>query len=79
MARRDRHSRVHCHPARDVAQEAAALTPFSERTLERAFQATDPHSFPPPLKARKAGTAHNSPLVILIADLEAWLRSLPEA
>lgn len=60
-------------------REAADETPFSPRTLERAIQATDPNSFPPPLRARKAGTARNAKIIILAEDLRAWLRSLPDA
>lgn len=60
-------------------QEAADETPFHPRTLERAIRATDPYSFPPPLRAKKAGYARNSKIVILRPDLQAWLESFPDA
>lgn len=59
--------------------EAADLTPFSVSTLRRAIAATDPESFPPPLKAKRGGTEKKPTFVILAADLAAWLDSLPDA
>jgi hypothetical protein len=57
--------------------EAAEVASVSEKTLRRAINATDPKAFPPPLRAKRMGTA--GPQRILHADLEAWLEKWPAA
>lgn len=60
-------------------EEASEATGFSVKTLRRAIGATDPASFPPPLEAKRAGTAPNSPYRILAPALASWLDSLADA
>lgn len=57
-------------------KEAAAETPFEEKTLRKAVRATDPTVFPPPLRA-KAGPRGQ----YLITDraLREWIDSLGDA
>lgn len=57
-------------------KEAAELTPFSVDTLERATKATDPHAFPPPLRAKRDSRGRR---IVLARDLSSWLDSLPDA
>jgi len=57
-------------------KEAADLTPFSVDTLDRATKATDPQSFPPPLRAKRDSKGRR---IVLARDLSAWLDSLPDA
>lgn len=59
-----------------TVREAADLTPFSADTLERAIKATDPASFPPPLRAKRDSRGRR---IVLARDLSAWLDSLPDA
>lgn len=59
--------------------EAAALTPFSARTIDRATHATDPKSFPPPLRTKRAGIGPTAKRLILASELKRWLDSLPDA
>lgn len=58
---------------------AAEQVSESTKTLRRAIQSTDPSSYPPPLKAKRKGTAKNAAYAILHADLMAWAESLPDA
>ena len=57
-------------------KEAAAETPYGEKTLRKAVHATDPAAFPPPLRA-KAGPRG----AFLITDraLREWIDSLADA
>ena len=59
-----------------TAQEAAELTPWTVHVIRRAVNATDPNTFPPPLKAKRGPRGQH---VILRRDLDAWLDSLPDA
>lgn len=56
--------------------EAASETPYSVKTLRRAIHATDPATFPPPLRA-KAGARGS--YAIRDVDLREWIDSLPDA
>jgi hypothetical protein len=64
--------------AYDIA-EAAEQVSMSVATIRRAIAATDPHSFPPPLKAKRGGTEKKPTYRILHSVLEAWANSLPDA
>src|SRR5690606_1383311 len=59
----------------DKLHEAAEAARQSVATMRRAIHATDPNSFPPPLKAKKAGKGY----LITADDLRDWLDSLPDA
>lgn len=59
--------------------QAAATAGQSVDTIKRALRATDPRTFPPPLRAKRAGTAANSKHLILATDLQRWLDSFPDA
>ena len=59
--------------------DAAQVSGLSIDTLKRAIRATDPKAWPPPLRAKKGGHAQNAQIVILHADLMAWLASFPDA
>jgi hypothetical protein len=59
--------------------KAAEAVGQSVDTLKRAIHATDPASFPPPLRAKRAGTASNSGYLVLVSELERWVNSLPDA
>lgn len=56
--------------------EAAAETPFSIDTLRRALRATDPRTFPPPLRAKRDSKGRH---VVLAGELQRWLDSLEDA
>lgn len=58
---------------------AAEMVSQSVKTLRRAIQATDPASFPPPLKAKRQGKAKNAAYGITHAALTEWAESLPDA
>lgn len=60
-------------------REAADQTPYSVDTLRRAIAATDPKTFPPPLKAKRGGSERKPVYTIRHVDLVAWLDSLPDA
>ncbi|HEY9249240.1 MAG TPA: helix-turn-helix domain-containing protein [Rariglobus sp.] len=62
-------------PMAFTLNEAAATARQSPSTIRRAIHATDPAAFPPPLKAKRDGKGY----LILAADLNAWLESLPDA
>ena len=59
--------------------EAAEAVGQSARTIERAIRATDPASYPPPLNAKRLGSAPNARKAILLAELQRWAESLPDA
>lgn len=59
--------------------DAAKVAGQSVDTLKRAINATDPTAFPPPLRAKRQGNAKNAAVLVLAADLEAWLRAFPDA
>jgi hypothetical protein len=56
--------------------DAAARTPWSTSTLRRAIKTTDPHSFPPPLRAKRGPRGQH---VILASELTRWMREMPDA
>jgi hypothetical protein len=58
--------------------EAAAAASVSEATLRRAIHTWDPSSFPPPLRAKRAGHGPNARYLVMREDLVAWLDSLPD-
>lgn len=66
-------------------KDAAAACGQSVDTIKRAIAATDPKSFPPPLKAKRAGSPirdgqrTNAHIVILRSELLRWLESFPDA
>ena len=62
----------------DLAK-AAAMTGVSQNTIRRAVKATDPNSFPPPLRARKVGNGPSAKLIFTTGDLAAWVESFPDA
>ena len=62
----------------DLAK-AAAMTGVSQNTIRRAVKATDPNSFPPPLRARKVGNGPSAKLLFTTGDLAAWVESFPDA
>lgn len=62
-----------------TVREAAEACGFSMDTITRALKTTDAHAFPPPLRAKRAGTAANSKHLILVSDLQDWLERLPPA
>ena len=57
--------------------EAADLTSFAVDTIRRAIRTTDPHSFPPPLLAKRAGSGGK--FLILQSELTRWMHDLPDA
>ena len=59
--------------------DAAAMTGVSQNTIRRAVKATDPNSFPPPLRARKVGNGPSAKLIFTTGDLAAWVESFPDA
>lgn len=59
--------------------EAAAAVGQSVNTLRKAIHTTDPNAFPPPLRAKRAGTSHKASYLVLVSELERWVNSLPDA
>ena len=59
--------------------QAATAVGVSRQTIQRAIQATDPRSFPPPLRAKRAGTSSKARYLIPADALADWVNSLPEA
>ncbi|GAB3884405.1 hypothetical protein [Terrabacter terrigena] len=59
--------------------DAAAYTSQSPDTLKKASRITDPRAFPPPLRAKRQGTAPNAALMFLRADLDDWVERFPDA
>ncbi len=57
-------------------EEAAAETPFTAKDLRKAIHATDPKSFPPPLRAKRG---KRNAFVVLDEDLRDFLRALKDA
>ncbi|GGL27443.1 hypothetical protein H9L10_03705 [Phycicoccus endophyticus] len=57
-------------------QDVAAQTPWSVDTIRRAVRATDPDSFPPPLKAKRGPKGS---YVIREQDFREWIDGLPDA
>jgi hypothetical protein len=55
--------------------DAAQASGVSVDTLRKALHTTDPRSYPPPLRAKRAGKRY----LILADELERWLESLPDA
>jgi len=65
-------------------REAADATGFSESTVLRAIHTTGVDkdgkaTFPPPLKAKRAGDGTKAGYRIERAALEAWVASFPDA
>ncbi len=58
---------------------AAKAVGQSPDTIKRAIRATDPDTFPPPLRAKRAGRAANAAYLIPVTELERWVASLPDA
>ena len=56
--------------------DAAEVANTSEDTLRKAIRATDPASFPPPLRAKRGAKGR---YLILPADLQEWAESLEDA
>lgn len=56
--------------------EAASETPYGPKVLRQAVHATDPESFPPPLKAKKGSRGE---FLVTSRDLVAWVDSLKDA
>ena len=59
--------------------EAAEAVSVSVATIRRAIAATDPKSFPPPLKAKRLGKEARAPYRIPHSALAAWVESLQDA
>lgn len=59
--------------------EAAAEVSVSVDTLRRAIRSTDPAAYPPPLKAKNAGSDKKPSYRIPHAALVAWAESLADA
>jgi hypothetical protein len=55
-------------------EEAAEAVRMSVTTIRRAIHTTDPHSFPPPLKAKQASRRQ----LIPADELARWVASLPD-
>lgn len=60
-------------------KDAAEATGVSEDVLRRAIKATDPKAYPPPLKAKRAGSDKKVTYLILGSELERWVGSLGDA
>lgn len=60
-------------------RDAATAYSVSESTIRRAIKATDPESFPPPLRAKRKGKGEKAEVVIHAEWLDAWVESWPEA
>lgn len=56
--------------------EAAESVGCAVGTIRKAIRATDPNTFPPPLKAKLGSRGQH---LIRPADLDAWADSLPDA
>jgi hypothetical protein len=59
--------------------EAAEQVSVSVQTLRRAINATDPDAYPPPLKAKNAGSDRKPSYRIPHDALVAWAESLKDA
>lgn len=59
--------------------EAAEQVSVSPDTIRRAIKATKPDAYPPPLKAKNAGSDKKPSYRILHAELMAWADSLADA
>ncbi|MDM8086316.1 hypothetical protein QUV83_16195 [Cellulomonas cellasea] len=57
-------------------KDAAAETPYDEKTLRKAIRATDPTVFPPPLRAK---TGSRGEYLITDTALREWIDSLADA
>lgn len=58
-----------------TVDEAADATSLSVSTVRRALRSTDPSAFPPPLRAKRAGTKQ----LIEADELRRWVASFPDA
>lgn len=58
--------------------EAAEQVSVSQKTLSRAIKATDPNAYPPPLRAKNAGSDKKPSYRIPHDDLVAWADSLKD-
>jgi hypothetical protein len=56
--------------------EVAAQTPWSVDTIRKAVRATDPSTFPPPLKAKRGSKGQ---YVVRAEDFKAWIDQLDDA
>lgn len=59
--------------------EAAEQVSVSIDTLRRAIRATDPATYPPPLKAKRTGSLKKPSYRISHTELMAWFNSLADA
>lgn len=62
-----------------TVNHAAKAVDQSPVTIRRAIHSTDPNAFPPPLRAKRAGTGDKAPYLIPRDALIAWVASLPDA
>lgn len=62
-----------------TTQEAAEQVSVGHATIMRAIKATDPNAYPPPLKAKNAGSDKKRSYRIEHAALLAWADSLKDA
>jgi len=60
-------------------REAAENYSVSVDTLRKAIKATDPNAYPPPLTARRHGTASNSKTTVLVSEMDRWHESITQA
>lgn len=58
------------------AAEAVSVSP---QTIRRALRSTDPKVFPPPLRAKRAGSEAKPSFRILASELVRWVNSWPDA
>ena len=59
--------------------EAADQVGVSSDTIRRAIRQIKPGAYPPPLRAKNAGTDKKPSYRILHAELERWAASLADA
>ena len=59
--------------------EAAEQVSVSVPTLRRAIAATNPDAYPPPLRAKNAGSPKKPSYRIFHDELMAWAKSLKDA
>lgn len=62
-------------------KDAAAAVGVSVDILRQAIHTTDPHSYPPPIRAKKVGKPGSKKFTYSIAadELSRWHSSLPDA
>lgn len=58
---------------------ASEATGISVDILRKAIHATDPESFPPPLRAKRIGTEAKFVYAIPAHELTRWVNQLPDA